>query len=119
MEIEFISTHTHMVAHIQMGVKIHPAATGEYNGDMDDPVELPLLTPAVTYLREITLEGKELHEELLDAGFNDKQATAIVAQFILDAVNSREEGYAIVEIEYSDEDDEDEDDYDDDGDSGI
>ena len=84
---------------------------------MDEPTDLPLLTPAVTYLREVVLEGKELQEELLDAGFTDKQATAIVAHFILDAVNSRDEGYAIVEISYSDDDDEDEDDDFDDGDS--
>lgn len=86
---------------------------------MEDSTDLPVLTPAITYLREIVLEGKELHEELVDAGFTDKQSTAIVAHFILDAVNSRDEEYEIVEIEFSDEDDYDEDDDYDDRDSGI
>ncbi|UVG35151.1 hypothetical protein SEA_CECE_100 [Microbacterium phage Cece] len=86
---------------------------------MDEPTELPALLPAVTYLREITLEGKELYDELRDSGFTDKQATSIVAQFILDAVNSRDEEYSIVMVEYSDDDDEDEDSIDDDWDSSF
>lgn len=85
---------------------------------MDDSTDLPILAPEVTYLREVALEGKELHEELRDAGFTDKQATAIVAHFILDAVNSRDEEYNVIYGEYSDDDDEeDDDDYD--RDSGI
>lgn len=83
---------------------------------MDESLDLPIQTPAVTYLREVVLEGKELHEELRSAGFTDSQATNIVAQFIIDGVNSRDEEYAIVEIAYSDEDDDEDDTYDD-GDS--
>ena len=83
---------------------------------MDESLDLPVQTPAVTYLREVVLEGKELHEELRDAGFTDRQATVIVAQFIIDGVNSRDEEYAIVEIAYSDDDDDEDDTYDD-GDS--
>lgn len=86
---------------------------------MDDTPDLPALVPAVTYLREIALEGQELHNELRYAGFTERQATQIVAQMIIDAVNSRdEEDYTIVFTSYEDDDDLDEDDelYDD-GDS--
>ncbi len=85
---------------------------------MDDSTDLPVLAPEVTYLREVALEGKELHDELRASGFTDKQATAIVANFIVDAVNSRDEEYGVIYVEYSDDDDEeDDDDYD--RDSGI
>lgn len=83
---------------------------------MDDAPDLPLTLPAVTYLREITLEGKELFDELRDSGFTEKQATIIVGHFILDAVNSRDEEYVEVLFEYSDDDDDLEDDDYDDGD---
>lgn len=83
---------------------------------MDDSTDLPVLAPEVTYLREVTLEGKELHDELRASGFTDKQATAIVANFIVDAVNSRDEAYITVMYDYDEDEDED-DDYD--GDSGI
>jgi len=77
--------------------------------DMDAPD--PTLThPDVTYLREITLEGRELYNELRDSGFTDKQATLIVGHFIVDAVNSRDEETTVVIYQYSDEDDDDEDD---------
>jgi len=82
---------------------------------MDELPDLPLTLPAVTYLREISLEGKELFDELRDCGFTEKQSTAIVAQFILDAVNSRDEEVYMVEFTTS-EDDDDEDDLYDDGD---
>lgn len=86
---------------------------------MDEPLDLPVLTPAVTYLREITLEGKELHDELLYAGFSASQATTIVSHFVLDAVNSREDEDVEVLFEYSDEDSDDEDDDDYGRNSGI
>lgn len=89
---------------------------------MDDQPELPVTLPAVTFLREVALEGQELHNELLYAGFTEKQATLIVAQMIVDAVNSREEDDYTIEFvsSYDDDDDlDDEDDNDYDGDSGI
>jgi len=87
---------------------------------MDDAPDLPLTLHAVTYLREITLEGKELFDELRDSGFTEKQATIIVGQFILDAVNSRDEEVYILEFSSDDDDDyDDEDDLDDDGDASI
>lgn len=75
---------------------------------MDDVPDLPITIPTVTYLREITLEGHELYLELRDAGFTDKQSTAIVAEFIIDAVNSRDD--EVVEVLYDISDDEDDDD---------
>lgn len=74
---------------------------------MDETPDLPALVPAVTYLREVALEGQELFTELLYAGFSEKQSTLIVAQMVIDAVNSRDdEGYA-VEFVSSDDDDDD------------
>lgn len=87
---------------------------------MDETPDLPALLPAVTYLREVALEGQELHGELLYAGFSEKQATLIVAQMIIDAVNSRDEDDYTIEFvsSYDDDDDypDDEDDLYDDGD---
>lgn len=88
---------------------------------MDEQPELPVTLPAVTFLREVALEGQELHNELLYVGFSEKQATMIVAQMIVDAVNSRDEDeYTIEFVSSYDEDDlDDEDDNDYDGNSGI
>ena len=90
---------------------------------MDETPDLPALLPAVTYLREVALEGQELHRELLYAGFTEKQATNIVAQMVIDALSYRdgEDDYMIEFVSSSDDDDEldDEDDNDYDGDSGI
>lgn len=80
---------------------------------MDETPDLPLTLPAITYLKEITLEGQELFIELRDSGFTEKQATAIVAHFIVDAVNSRDEEYVTVMYEYSEDDDDEDDAYDD------
>lgn len=82
---------------------------------MDDAPDLPLTMPTVTYLREITLEGQELFMELRDSGFTEKQATSIVAHFIVDAVNSRDEEFVEVLYEYSDDDEDEDDTYDGDG----
>jgi hypothetical protein len=88
--------------------------------DMDAP-DPTLTSPDITYLREITLEGRELYNELRDSGFTDKQATIIVGHFVVDAVNSRDEETVVSIYEYSDDDDydDDEDELDDDGDSSI
>jgi hypothetical protein len=83
---------------------------------MDDSADLPVLAPEITFLREVALEGQELYGELRYVGFTERQATAIVARMITDAVHSRnEDDYAIVYMESDDEDDDDleDDDYDD------
>lgn len=86
---------------------------------MDETPDFPQTLPSVTYLREVAIEGQELHGELRYAGFTEKQATAIVAQMIADAVNSRhEEDFTVVYMESDEDDYDDEDDDYDDGDSG-
>jgi hypothetical protein len=79
---------------------------------MDDKPELPTLRTEISFLREIALEGRELLDELLDVGFSDKQATFVVAQMIVDAVNSRDEDAYSIEFVSSYEEDEDDDDED-------
>lgn len=80
---------------------------------MEDMPDLPVSFPTMTYLQEVAIEGQELFRELRNAGFTERQATNIVAQMVLDALDSRDDDdYAIVYME-SDEDDDDLDDEDD------
>ncbi len=85
---------------------------------MDESSELPALAPAVTYLRQVALESKELHDELRYAGFSDKQATAIVAQMISEVLSSPEDVSYEIELIDSDDDEGEDDTYDDDDGTG-
>lgn len=88
---------------------------------MDDLPDLPESLPAITFLRVVALESKELHTELLYSGFTDHQATQIVGQLVSDTLNFQREDVYMSEYvsSYDDDDSDEEDDHDYDGDSSF
>ena len=88
---------------------------------MDDSLGAPLNAQDFSYLREVSIEGHELFQELKEAGFTKKEALNIVGQMVIDALDSRfdEDEYVEYTQSFEDEDDDDEDSIDDDGDSSL
>lgn len=83
---------------------------------MEESPGQPLQAPALTYLRQVSIEGHELLGELKEAGFDHGDAVKIVALMVIDALDSRyDDDYAVVSMESEEDDDyyEDDDDYDD------